>query len=70
MVSETRQKLGLVLVGRSIEACPGSGSLGEYLPELPELQEAGARVVGEVALGERAEVVQQPIVHQQEREVR
>jgi hypothetical protein len=70
VVPEASQEVGLVLRGGGVEARPGGGPLGEHLPELPELQEAGARVLGEVALGERAEVVQQPVMHHQEREVR
>lgn len=48
----------------------GRGALGTHLPELPQLEQAGGRVVDEVPLRERGEVVQQRVVRGQEREVR
>ena len=45
-------------------------ALGQDLAKLPQLQKTGAGIVGEVELGEGAQVIQEAVVHHEELEVR
>ena len=70
MVPKARQKLGLVLFRRRVEARACRRPLREHLPELTEFQQAGAWIVCKVPFGERPKVIKQPVMSHQECEVR
>jgi hypothetical protein len=60
----------LALLGGRGYAEAGGGPASEYLPELPELDQAGAGIVTEVPLGLTAESDQERVVGGEEAEVR
>jgi hypothetical protein len=69
-IPQAPEKFGLILVRRCVQTRVRRGPLCQSLAELAELDEAGARVVREVALGQRAQVIQQGVMSQKEPEVR
>jgi protein-tyrosine phosphatase len=69
IVPQAREQVDLVLAYGGVDTGVGCRPLGENFAELPQLDQARARVADEVPLRERTEVIEETIVRHQEPEV-
>ena len=69
-VAQAQEQVVLLLGAGGVQAGRGGEPLRQDLAELPELEQRGRGIVGEVTLGQGAQVIQERIVDDEEREVR